>query len=58
MLECGKTKDHITQMNKMWNLWSVFVLFLNEESFLNYIWKKSTFCSSFQYVFIQNDFRP
>jgi hypothetical protein len=42
----------------MWNLWSVLVLILNEESFLNYIRQKPTLFHSFEYVFIQNIFNP
>jgi hypothetical protein len=48
MLEYGKTKEHITQIDEMWNLWSALVLILNEESFLNYNRQEATLCSFFR----------
>jgi hypothetical protein len=53
MLECGKTEEHITQMDEMWNLWSALVLILNEESFLDYNRQEAAFVHSFEYAFIQ-----
>jgi hypothetical protein len=53
MMEYGKTKEHITQIDEMWNLWSALVLILNEESFLNYNQQEATLVHSFECVFIQ-----
>jgi hypothetical protein len=53
MLEYGKTEEHITQIDEMWNLWSALVLILNEERFLNYNRQEAALAHSFEYVFIQ-----
>jgi len=48
MMEYGKTEEHITQIDEMWNLWSALVLILNEERFLNYNHQEETLCSFFR----------
>jgi len=45
MMGYGKTGEHITQIDEMWNIWSALVLILSEESFLNYNWQETAPCS-------------